>query len=261
MLPSVLMFGASGEVLFTANVWPSACRPATSGSARNAGSACDVAGLRCDARGAAMASGSDMPRASRFIRIWMTVVMILAPPRGPTARNGLPSLSTMVGDMLDRGRLPGAARFGSGASPWVGAKLKSVRSEERRGGKESIYQCDWSSDVCSSDLLEHDGRRHARPRPLARRGEVRVRRVTLGRREVEVGQLVVEHEPAARHDDAAAAELLDGVRVGHDVAPLVGDDEVVRVCALVAVRGGLAARRAGARTVRVAGGHGAPRPV
>src|ERR1044072_7975114 len=26
------------------------------------------------------------------------------------------------------------------------------RSEERRVGKECIYQCDWSSDVCSSDL-------------------------------------------------------------------------------------------------------------
>src|ERR1044072_6696626 len=30
---------------------------------------------------------------------------------------------------------------------------ESVRSEERRVGKECIYQCDWSSDVCSSDLL------------------------------------------------------------------------------------------------------------
>src|ERR1044072_192494 len=26
------------------------------------------------------------------------------------------------------------------------------RSEERRVGKECIYQCDWSSGVCSSDL-------------------------------------------------------------------------------------------------------------
>src|ERR1044072_8075376 len=26
------------------------------------------------------------------------------------------------------------------------------RSEERRVGKECIYRCDWSSDVCSSDL-------------------------------------------------------------------------------------------------------------
>src|SRR6202049_4102260 len=30
-----------------------------------------------------------------------------------------------------------------------------ARSEERRVGKEGRYQCDWSSDVCSSDL---DGR-------------------------------------------------------------------------------------------------------
>src|ERR1035437_7718030 len=27
-----------------------------------------------------------------------------------------------------------------------------IRSEERRVGKESRYRCDWSSDVCSSDL-------------------------------------------------------------------------------------------------------------
>src|ERR1044072_5969673 len=30
----------------------------------------------------------------------------------------------------------------------------SMRSEERRVGKEWIYQCDWSSDVCSSDLID-----------------------------------------------------------------------------------------------------------
>src|ERR1044072_5695090 len=30
------------------------------------------------------------------------------------------------------------------------------RSEERRGGKECRYRCDWSSDVCSSDLQLRD---------------------------------------------------------------------------------------------------------
>src|SRR5882672_8446362 len=30
--------------------------------------------------------------------------------------------------------------------------LSSVRSEERRVGKEGRSLCDWSSDVCSSDL-------------------------------------------------------------------------------------------------------------
>jgi len=49
------------------------------------------------------------------------------------------------------------------------SRLMAMRSEERRVGKErrsrwspyqqktayEIYQCDWSSDVCSSDLLCH----------------------------------------------------------------------------------------------------------
>ena len=54
--------------------------------------------------------------------------MIVAPPAAPTATNGRPSRSAIVGDMLERGRLPAAGRFGSGAVPWVGAKLKSVSS-------------------------------------------------------------------------------------------------------------------------------------
>src|SRR5476649_1305991 len=37
---------------------------------------------------------------------------------------------------------------------WVLAtKASSVRSEERRVGKECRSLCDWSSDVCSSDLI------------------------------------------------------------------------------------------------------------
>ena len=76
------------------------------------------------------------------MRICRTVVMIVAPPGEPSARNGLPSASTIVGAIELRGRLP--ARAGSGALP-VG--------------------------------------------------------------EVEVGQLVVEQEPAARHDDPGAAGL------------------------------------------------------
>ena len=49
--------------------------------------------------------------------------MMLAPPGEPSARIGLPSLNTMVGDMLERGRLPPAGEF---AVP--GTKLKSVSS-------------------------------------------------------------------------------------------------------------------------------------
>ena len=55
---------------------------------------------------------------------------------------------------------------------------------------------------------------------------------------VEVGQLVVEQEAAARHDDAGAAGLLDGQGVGHHVAPAVGGDQVGgRRALLVAGRG------------------------
>src|SRR5579875_1487792 len=35
--------------------------------------------------------------------------------------------------------------------------MPGLRSEERRVGKECRSRCDWSSDVCSSDLLEEQG--------------------------------------------------------------------------------------------------------
>src|SRR5437016_14660920 len=54
--------------------------------------------------------------------------MMVDPPGEPTARYGLPCARTIVGDIELRGRLPGAGRFGSGALPWVGVKLKSVSS-------------------------------------------------------------------------------------------------------------------------------------
>src|ERR1044072_5082194 len=44
--------------------------------------------------------------------------------------------------------------------PGTSPTMASRRSEERRGGKEGIYRCDWSSDVCSSDL---DVRKSALP--------------------------------------------------------------------------------------------------
>src|SRR5438045_8904722 len=54
--------------------------------------------------------------------------MIVAPPGEPTASSGRPPRSRIVGAIELRGRLPGAGRFGSGAVPWVGVKLKSVSS-------------------------------------------------------------------------------------------------------------------------------------
>src|ERR1044072_6871462 len=53
------------------------------------------------------------------------------------------------------GRSSSCSRSGSwisSASSSPTAKAWSRRSEERRVGKECRYRCDWSSDVCSSDL-------------------------------------------------------------------------------------------------------------
>ena len=78
-----------------------------------AGSAVTLAVLRWVARGAAMASWMLMPRSTRLTIICRTVVMIIDPPGEPSARKGLPSLSTIVGDIELRGRLPGWIRLGS----------------------------------------------------------------------------------------------------------------------------------------------------
>src|ERR671935_2903730 len=93
-----------------------------------AGSAEVVDVLRCEARGAAIASGNVIPKSSLSRRIWRTVVMIVEPPGLPTPRNGCPSWSTIVGAMLERGRLPPAGRFGSGGPGEGGAGAESVSS-------------------------------------------------------------------------------------------------------------------------------------
>ncbi len=82
----------------------------------NSGSAVTAVVLRCEARGAAIASEISMPRSTRLTRVCSTVVMIVEPPGEPTASTGLRSLSTMVGAMEERGRLPGSMRFGSAGS-------------------------------------------------------------------------------------------------------------------------------------------------
>src|SRR6202049_4560021 len=46
-------------------------------------------------------------------------------------------------------------RLGAASSvPTKPYKIAWSRSEERRVGKECRSQCDWSSDVCSSDLID-----------------------------------------------------------------------------------------------------------
>jgi hypothetical protein len=84
--------------------------------------------LRCDARGAAIASCSDIPKSSRSRSVCSTVVMIIEPPGLPSAMKGRPSWRTIVGAMLERGRLPPAARLGSGRVALAGTGSKSVSS-------------------------------------------------------------------------------------------------------------------------------------
>src|SRR5476649_521167 len=73
----------------------------------------------------------------------------------------------------DQHRLPGyrdeavVRRFD--APEALDIRFYEVRSEERRVGKECRSRCDWSSDVCSSDLDAH--RRGPTPPPgIPRRG-------------------------------------------------------------------------------------------
>src|SRR5690349_10492144 len=100
----------------------------------NGGSAVTEAVLRCEARGAATASGRVMPRSRRLVRVCRTVVMIVDPPGEPNARNGLPCRSTMVGDIDERGRLPGWIRFGSAASYTAEKSVSSLFSRKPRPG-------------------------------------------------------------------------------------------------------------------------------
>src|SRR5262252_4753065 len=69
--------------------------------------------------------------------------------------------STLV---APRSRMSSALRYGS-------------RSEERRVGKECRSRCDWSSDVCSSDLVRAMDRDEARLREQRR--EVHLGRAAL----------------------------------------------------------------------------------
>src|SRR6202042_1621135 len=91
-------------------------------------------------------------------------------------------------------------------------------------------------------VAKRDDRAHARPRLLARRRQVRVRRAGRRRGEIEVGQLVVQQEAVTGYDLAAAAEEVDRVRVGNDVTPLVLGDDVVGVVRLGGCRRGLGRR-------------------
>ena len=90
--------------------------------------------LRWVARGAAIASSIVMPRSIRLTSICRTVVMIVEPPGVPSASHGLPFLSTIVGAIDERGRLPGWIRFGSVATYVAEKSVSSLLSRKPRPG-------------------------------------------------------------------------------------------------------------------------------
>src|SRR5438067_6708004 len=70
-------------------------------------------------------------------------------------------------------------------------------------------------------MRQHNRWAHAASRPLPR-----PRRVGKSWCELEVGELVVEQEPAPRHDHATAADLLDREGVADNVAPSIRDGQM-----------------------------------
>ena len=182
----------------------------------------------------------------------------------------MPVATPMFGDVLEHvpARLQRGAVLRAERRLGVRRGAVALRGARRR---ERIGQAHAEVDLVDEDLQHRrDDRRAARRaecehRPAVvedqRRGHARARALARGRRvrraggEVEVGQLVVEQEAAARHGDATAADLLDRERVGDDVAPAVGDGQVRRRGALV-VRARLAVAAVAAAVVgpRVARG-------
>ena len=164
-------------------------------------------------------------------------------------------------------RSPVAAPISAvGVNVWPERRQRRPRpSDERRLGRRPprVLRCDGpgrgdrlrqascrgragSTRICSTVVMIVDAARASRPRGTAGRAAARSSAPSScaaacrapGRfgsgavpwvgGEVEVGQLVVEQEAAARHDHRVAADLLDGERVLDDVAPLVGDGQVGR---------------------------------
>src|ERR671926_369627 len=68
------------------------------------------------------------------------------------AKGTRPSSSFTDGAATTRISLPNSSTSAISAA-WWRSTCVGTRSEERRVGKECRSRCDWSSDVCSSDLF------------------------------------------------------------------------------------------------------------
>src|SRR5215211_4463610 len=106
------------------------------------------------------------------------------------------TIGLLTGVALAKGLYVGLAAFGIDLPETAlvfapRTVIASLRSEERRVGKECRSRCDWSSDVCSSDLRRRAregalrGARCIRDRPARDRPRVRA---SHGDREPEIGR-------------------------------------------------------------------------
>ena len=80
--------------------------------------------------------------------------MMLLPPGEPSANTGLPSLSTIVGAIEERGRFPGSTRLATAASGGPGSKAKSVSwLLSRKPSTISREPNEFSTDVVIEAML------------------------------------------------------------------------------------------------------------
>ena len=76
-----------------------------------------------------------MPKSITLSMTCSTAVIMMGPPGAPSTRNGLPSLTTMVGIMDDSGRLPGAMAL---RSPCTRPNMLGVPGFEAKSSISSL---------------------------------------------------------------------------------------------------------------------------
>ena len=80
-----------------------------------------------------MACSRDIPKSVTATSTLSTELMIRGPPEPPSSRKGRLAFSTMVGDMLDRGLLPGATAL---PAEWTNPKALGLSGS---AAKSSIW--------------------------------------------------------------------------------------------------------------------------